>query len=565
MTAPVAPPPEAPVSPGSPDEAPAAPAVPADAAVVPGTGIPPGAAPPASLRVQGTLTQPEAAHSPHARGAPCTMIILGGTGDLTRRKLIPALFHLTCDGLLPAEFHVVGVAREIMTDAAFRELMRAAVTEHGDGAPDDGNWASFAARLHYVGGDLDDAATYAALEERLSAIERGSAGGNGEGRGRLFHLALPPSVYQEVLVHLSASGLAPRRDDPGSRPWVRIIVEKPFGRDLASARALNAAVRAHFAEHQVFRIDHYLGKDTVQNLLVFRFGNSIFEPVWNRDHIARVEITAAEVVGVEHRAGYYEEAGVVRDMFQNHLLQLLALTAMEPPVAFRAEAVRNEKVKVLEAIRPLAAGDVARVAVRGQYGPGTIDGTAVPGYREEPGVAPGSTTPTYAALRLHVDNWRWQGVPFILRSGKRLARRDTEVVIHFRRPPHMVLPHGDGQPVEGNCLTFQLQPEEGLSLRFQVKVPGVDMRMTSASMDFSYAAGFGAEEHSAYETLLLDAMTGDATLFTRSDAVEASWRVVDPVIAAWEESPPGDFPNYPAGTWGPAASAQLSEGGPELP
>jgi glucose-6-phosphate 1-dehydrogenase len=493
------------------------------------------------------------------------MIILGASGDLTRRKLIPALYHLTCDGLLPAEFHVIGVSREPMTDEKFRAAMREAVADHGEGPVDPAGWAPFAARLAYVSGDLDDPATYVALEARLAAIERGGAGSNGEGRGRLFHLALPPSVYQGVLVHLSESGLAPRRDDPAGRPWVRIIVEKPFGRDLASARALNAAVRAHFAEHQVFRIDHYLGKDSVQNLLVFRFGNSIFEPVWTRDHIARVEITAAEAVGVEHRAGYYEEAGVVRDMFQNHLLQLLALTAMEPPVAFRAEAVRNEKVKVLEAIRPIAPGDVARVAVRGQYGAGSIDGAPVPGYREEAGVAPGSTTATYAALRLHVDNWRWQGVPFILRSGKRLARRDTEVVIHFRRPPHMVLPHGEGQPVEGNCLTFQLQPEEGLSLRFQVKVPGVDMRMTSASMDFSYAAGFGAEQHSAYETLLLDAMTGDATLFTRSDAVEASWRVVDPVIQAWEEAPPGDFPNYPAGTWGPAASARLSEAERQLP
>ncbi|MHB1071403.1 MAG: glucose-6-phosphate dehydrogenase [Gemmatimonadaceae bacterium] len=544
MTAPVAPPP-----------APASPPAPA-----------PGSAPPASLRVQSTLTEPHAARqSPHAWGAPCTMIILGASGDLSRRKLIPALYHLSGDGLLPAEFRVIGAAREAMTDDAFREAMRAAVGEHGEGATDPAKWAPFAARLSYVSGDLDDPATYATLKERLSAIEQEVAGGNGEGRGRLFHLALPPSVYQRVLVHLSESGLAPRRDDAASRPWVRVIVEKPFGRDLASARALNAAVRAHFAEHQLFRIDHYLGKDTVQNLLVFRFGNSIFEPVWSRDHIARVEITAAEEVGVEHRAGYYEEAGVVRDMFQNHLLQLLALTAMEPPATFRAEAVRNEKVKVLEAVRPIARDDVARVAVRGQYGPGTVGGTAVPGYREEPGVAPDSVTPTFAALRLHVDNWRWQGVPFILRSGKRLARRDTEVVIHFRRPPHLMLPQGDGQRIEGNCLTFQIQPEEGLSLCFQVKVPGVEMRVTSASMDFSYAAGFGAEQHSAYETLLLDAMAGDATLFTRSDAVEASWRVVDPVIAAWEASPPDDFPNYPAGTWGPAAAARLSGGEPQLP
>ncbi len=549
MSAPVAAPAPAPAPDGAPA---AAPAVTPDA--------PPGSAPPASLRVESTLTDPDAAPSAHARGTPCTMVILGASGDLSRRKLIPALYHLACDGLLAPEFRVVGVARGEMTDAAFRDAMHEAVVEHGEGADDMGKWAPFAARLSFVAGDLDQRATYTALQERLAAIEAESVAGNGEGRGRLFHLALPPSVYEGVLVHLAESGVAPRRDDPASRPWVRIVVEKPFGRDLASARALNAAVRAHFAEHQVFRIDHYLGKDTVQNLFVFRFGNSIFEPVWTRDHVARVEITAAESVGVEHRAGYYEEAGVVRDMFQNHLLQLLALTAMEPPATFRAEAVRNEKAKVLEAVRPVTADEVASIAVRGQYGPGVIDGKAVPGYREEPRVAPGSTTPTYAAMRLYVDNWRWQGVPFVLRSGKRLARRDTEVVIHFRRPPHMVLPKDDGQPLPGNCLTFQLQPEEGLSLRFQVKVPGVEMRTTGASMDFSYAAGFGAEQHSAYETLLLDAMAGDATLFTRSDAVEASWRVVDPVIAAWEEAPPGDFPNYPAGTWGPDAAARLSEG-----
>ena len=496
-----------------------------------------------------------AAPQPLERGTPCTMVIFGATGDLTRRKLIPALLHLMGDGLLAREFSVIGLGRGEMSDTQFRDAMREAVGSTGAVEADD--WNRFAERLRYVGGDLSDDATYVALRDRLSEVERRTEAGNGAGRGRLFYLALPPSAYETALVHLSESGLAPRVADSEQRPWVRIIIEKPFGNSLASAKALNRVIRARFAEHQIFRIDHYLGKETVQNLLVFRFANSIFEPVWNRDHIQHVQITAAESVGVGHRAGYYEEAGVVRDMFQNHLLQLLALTAMEPPVTFRADAVRSEKVKVMSAIRPLGRDDIHRYSVMGQYGPGAIGGESVPGYRQEKGVAPSSTTPTFAALRLLIDNWRWQGVPFFLRSGKRLPRRATEIAIRFREPPHLMFPLDRGEGIAPNVLAFRIQPDEGISLCFQVKVPDHHFRMTTATMTFSYAGGFGPSDHSAYETLLVDCMLGDATLFTRSDAVEAAWRVVDPIIAAAEQSSPPRLPNYAAGEWGPAEADTL--------
>ena len=498
---------------------------------------------------------------PLERGTPCTMVIFGATGDLTRRKLMPALYHLMSDGLLSRDFSVIGIGRGEMSDDQFRDAMRGALENCGAaGAAEPSVWDVFADRLEYVSGDLSDAATYVALGDRLSMLERG----NGSARGRLFYLALPPSAYETALVHLSESGLAPQLTDADRRPWVRIVIEKPFGHSLESARALNRLIRERFAEHQIFRIDHYLGKETVQNLLVFRFANSIFEPVWNRDHIHHVQITAAESVGVEHRAGYYEEAGVFRDMFQNHLLQILALTAMEPPVAFRADAVRSEKVKVLDAIRPIPHVDIHRYTVMGQYGPGKIGGKLVPGYRVEEGVAPSSTTPTYAAARLLIDNWRWQGVPFFLRSGKRMPRRATEIAIRFRQPPHLMFPLTPGQGIAPNVLRFRIQPNEGISLCFEVKVPDHHFRMATATMDFSYADGFGTSAHSAYETLLVDCMLGDATLFTRSDGVEATWRVVDPIAAAWEQSPPTRLPNYSAGEWGPAeADALIRDAGAE--
>lgn len=489
-------------------------------------------------------------------GEACTLVILGASGDLTRRKLMPSLFHLMSDGYLSDRFSVIGVGGRSMSDDAFRDSMRDAIIQASAGTTlDPATWARFAARLSYFGGDLDAQPTYGRMRERLQELERDTA--SDAARNRLFYLALPPSLYETTLVLLSESGLAPRLDDPAQRPWVRIIIEKPFGRDLQSAQALNKLVRGRFAEHQIFRIDHYLGKDTVQNLLVFRFANSIFEPIWNRDHIHHIQITAAESVGIGHRAQYYEKSGVIRDMFQNHLLQLLALTAIEPPVAFRADAVRTEKVKVFDAIQPLSVDAVSRHAVRGQYGAGTVAGEPVPGYRQEAGVAADSVTPTYAAVRVEIDNWRWQGVPFILRSGKRLPRRATEIAIRFRQPPHLMFPAEAGHEIAPNVLTFRIQPDEGLSLGVEVKVQGLGLSMATARMDFSYAGEFGPLEHSAYETLLMDCMLGDATLFTRSDGVEAAWRVMDPILEAWEQSPPTDFPNYHAGTWGPTEAESL--------
>jgi len=485
---------------------------------------------------------------PFKRGDPCTAVILGAGGDLTRRKLMPALYHLLHDGLLHDDFSVVGAAREQLTDEQFRDRMKQAILESEEvGHVPDETWDRFAQRIHYVQGDMTEPAFFAAVSARVAEFERAS----GQPRGRLFYLALPPSVYGTAVEHLAATGLTPRIDDPAQRPWARVIIEKPFGSSLETARRLNQVVLKHLAEHQVFRIDHYLGKETVQNLLVLRFANSIFEPIWNRQHIHHVQITAAETVGVEHRAGYYEQAGVVRDMFQNHLLQLLALTAMEPPVAFRAEEVRDEKAKVLRAVRPITPATIDDFAVRGQYGAGAIGGTAVPGYRQEERIAPSSTTPTYAAVRFLVDNWRWQGVPFFLRSGKRMARRATEIAIQFRHPPHLMFPENDGREFAANVLVIRIQPNEGISLCFEIKVPGVDVKTTSVQMDFAYAGAFGATDHSAYETLLLDAMVGDSTLYARSDQVLAAWALVDPIVQAWAAKPPRDFPNYVAGSWGP--------------
>ncbi len=480
------------------------------------------------------------------RIAPCTLVILGAGGDLARRKLFPALLHLLGDGLLPSGLEVIGVSRQEQSDEAFRTEL-----EKGSEA-EPGLWQSFAPRICHVAGDLAEPATYDAIARRLEEREATL----GAERGRLFYLALPPSVYAVAIEGLARSGAMPRRE-PGDPRWVRVIIEKPFGRSLATAQELNRVVKSVVGEHQVYRIDHYLGKETVQNILVLRFANSIFEPVWNRHHIHAVQITAAESLGVEHRARYYEEAGVVRDMFQNHLLSLLSLTAMEPPARSEADAIRDEKAKVLNAVRPFLAEDLDGSAVRGQYGPGLIEGAPVAGYREEEGVAAGSTTATFAAIRCFIDNWRWKGVPFFLRSGKRLAHRATEIAIQFRRPPHLMFPLGPGERLAPNTLVLRIQPDEGLSLCFEIKVPGVGLRMTSARMEFAYHDAFGDEEHDAYETLLLDCMAGDATLFLRSDATEAAWRVVDPVIAAWEGSPPKDLPNYAAGSWGPAAADRL--------
>ena len=511
-----------------------------------------------TARASCAVAIPETAPSPVPvleRPEPCTLIIFGA-GDLLNRKLMPSLFHLMEDGLLPDEFAVITVARNQLDEDSFRVQVRDALRtfgSNGGGPLGQAAWGKFASRLHYIPGELDDQRTYDLLRQRLRETDAALPGSN----GHLFYLAIPPSLYAGTINRLAESGIAPRVPDPKQRPWVRIIVEKPFGQSLESAVALNACVRRAFAEHQVYRIDHYLGKETVQNLLVFRFANSIFEPVWNRQHVHHVQITAAESVGVEHRGKYYEEAGVVPDMFQNHLLQLLTMTAMEPPVTFSADAVRDEKVKVLRAIRPITAGEMHDYAVRGQYGPGVIDGKPVPGYRQEPNVAPDSSTPTYAAIRFMIDNWRWQDVPFYLRSGKRMPRRATEIAIQFRKPPHLMFPLRDGQTIEPNTLAIRVQPQEGIALRFEVKAPGVDVKMASVDMDFGYTEAFGELDHDAYETLLLDCMLGEATLFTRSDEVEAAWGVVDPIIDYWANKRPDHFPNYPAGSWGPTVADEF--------
>jgi len=490
------------------------------------------------------------------RAGPAVMVIFGCSGDLTRRKLLPSLFHLMCDGLLDEHFSIIGVDRIERDEEQFRADILAAIEEfRRDDDPEVkvATWERLASNMYHVSGELTDDATYAAIGKKLVELDATMP----EGAGHLFYLAIPPSLYGPVIEKLSSSGVAPRVPDSAARPWVRVIIEKPFGRSLASARELNATVRKALAEHQVYRIDHYLGKETVQNLLVLRFANSIFEPVWNRQHIEHVQITAAESVGVEHRARYYEEAGVVRDMFQNHLLQLLTLMAMEPPVTFSADAVRDEKVKVLRAIRPFGPNDAHEFAVRGQYGPGDIGGKAVPGYREEPGIAADSRTPTYAAVRFLVDNWRWHGVPFFLRSAKRMPRRTTEIAITFRQPPHLMFKLPPGQGLEPNVLAMRIQPHEGIALRFEAKVPGVDVRMVSVDMDFDYDEAFTGKDHDAYETLLLDCLLGEATLFTRADEVEAAWRAVDPLIAHWEATAAAHFPNYAAGSWGPAIADEF--------
>lgn len=478
------------------------------------------------------------------RPEPCLMAIFGATGDLTRRKLIPALFHLAQGASLPDQCVILGVDREPMDEPTYRALIGESVRQamHASAFNED-DWRAFARRLHYLPGDLKDLATYRTMASRLEELGQEHSG------NRLFYFATPPSLVPSLTKGLGAAGL--HQEETG---WSRLVVEKPFGRDLASASALNECIGQFFSERQVYRIDHYLGKETIQNILVFRFGNALFEPVWNRNHIDYVEITAAEVLGVGDRAGYYEEAGALRDMVTNHLLQLLALTAMEPPIAFEADAVRDQKIQVWRSIAPLRSEQVAKRTVRGQYGAGEIDGKTVPAYRDEKNVAPDSLTETYAAVEFCIDNWRWAGVPFYLRTGKRLARPLTEIAVHFKRPPQALFAHLSEDRIQPNVIALRIQPNEGINLAFGAKQPGEPLRTATVSMDFCYQSAFPAPLPSAYETLLLDAMRGHATLFTRRDGVEAQWRLITPILEAWAKQPPVF---YAAGSDGPRAADEL--------
>ena len=482
---------------------------------------------------------------------PCTVIIFGASGDLTKRKLVPALYHLTQDRLLPAEFAVVGVARRETSDDDFRSQMKTSVAEFGgDGKVDEEVWESYAKGLYYVSGEFGDPETYRKLSEKLALVEaeRGTLG------NRVFYLSTAPSAFAEIVHKLGDAGLV----DESKGPWRRVIIEKPIGNSLEGAIELNTSVSEVLAEKQIYRIDHYLGKETVQNLLAFRFANGIFEPLWNRNYIDNVQITNAEAVGVEGRGSYYEGTGVVRDMIQNHVFQVLSIVAMEPPINLSPDAVRDEKIKVMEAVTPITADMVNQVAVRGQYGPGHVGGKAVPGYREETGVAPDSPTETFAALKLTFDNWRWGGVPFYIRSSKRAARRVTEIAITFKDVPQKLFGDSGGSMVEPNVLIVRVQPNEGITLRFNAKVPGQVTNIRGVNMDFRYGSSFGARLAEAYERLLLDCILGDSTLYARRDMTERGWEIVTPVLARWAEELPGDmFPNYEAGSWGPKASDDL--------
>ena len=473
---------------------------------------------------------------------PFSLVIFGASGDLTRRKLMPALWSLYAARTLPEPFSIVATARTPMTDDAFRNEMRAAVAEFARlKIPSDAVWERFARNLGYVPGDPTDLELYTRLRQRLEAVERARGGP----ANRLFYCATPPSLYDDIVQHLGDAGLARTPDG-----WTRIVVEKPFGRDLESARQLNRQITSVFAEEQVYRIDHYLGKETVQNILVIRFANGMFEPVWNRNHVAEVQMTVAETIGVETRGSYYEEAGALRDMVQNHLLQLLCLIAMEPPVTFDPGPVRDEKNKVLQALRPIDPAKVDDVALRAQYAGGYVGGRQVPGYRQEKGVRADSTTETYAALRLQIDSWRWAGVPFYLRTGKRLPRRASEIAVRFHRTPHMIFRRRSDSGLVPNTLVIRIQPDEGISLTVVAKEPGPEMRLGPVTLDFKYNEVFGGEPPEAYERLLLDAIHGDATLYARGDWVEGAWELLEPVIKAWSRKPAG-LPTYEAGTWGP--------------
>jgi glucose-6-phosphate 1-dehydrogenase len=482
---------------------------------------------------------------------PTTLVIFGGTGDLSQRKLLPAVYNLAHEGALPERFNLIGIARRDIPHDDFRDFARDAIHKYSRRHPDETVLNSLLERMHYVGGTFDDPAAYQTLEQLAGQLDDEA----GIPFNRVYYLATAPGFFETIAQSLGSRGL-----DTSENAEVRLVVEKPFGHDLASARELNRALLSVFEERQIFRIDHYLGKETVQNLLVLRFGNGIFEPLWNRSYIDNVQITAAEDIGIGTRAEYYDRSGALRDIVQNHLLQLLTMLSLEPPVAFSADEVRSEKVKVLRAIKPPTIDEVPERVVRGQYAAGVAEGKEVPGYLEEQGVAPGSKTETYVALKLGIDNWRWAGVPIYLRAGKRLSRRVTEIAVTLKPVPHLAFQQSGSLGVQPNQLILSVQPNEGVSLSLVAKIPGARMRVRPVNMEFLYGTSFMSQSPEAYERLILDTMRGDATLFARDDEVEAAWGIVDPILQAWERMD-GLLPQYPAGSPGPPEADALLDGG----
>jgi glucose-6-phosphate 1-dehydrogenase len=483
---------------------------------------------------------------------PCTMVIFGAGGDLTKRKLLPALYNLKANNLLTNEFAMIGFSNNQFSSEQFRESQGKDIREFANEKIDDESWNWFNERIEYVQGDFADPAAYKRLAEMIDKVDKQhSTKGN-----CLFYLAVAPRFFSVVVKQLGDAGLTSEENGR----WRRVIIEKPFGRDLESARALNTDIKKTLEENQIYRIDHYLGKETVQNLMAFRFSNGIFEPIWNSRYIDHVQITAAETVGVEERGGYYDQSGALRDMVPNHMMQLISMVAMEPPYSFDADAVRDEKAKVLHAIAPIKPEEVLQNAVRGQYGAGTEEGKPVPAYRTEDQVKPDSNTETYAALKLYVDNWRWARVPFYVRTGKRMKRRLTEIAIQFKRAPFTLFRETAVNDTMPNLLVIHIQPDEGISLGFSAKIPGPKMRLEQVNMNFKYSDYFGAAPSTGYETLILDCMIGDPTLFQRDDMVEAGWRIINPLIDMWKALPAREFPNYAAGSWGPNEADRLLEG-----